>query len=151
MCILSVQTFLPKSCWLLWFECSVHVSDGFPKQMFRWGVGGWGEVHPSFFWIFLNFAKPQRSSYTLNDKVPKKPVSNWLVQIGQAKGRLTLGAKFETLWNDFLSTWSWSQHSKVYWTTNFNQLSHLEKKLWVFETGGVGERERMHFLVDSIL
>ena len=26
-----------------------------------------------------------------------------------------------------------------------------KKKLWAFETVGVGERERMHFLIDSIL
>ena len=32
-----------------------------------------------------------------------------------------------------------------------NQLSPLGKKLWAFETVGVGERERMHFLIDSIL
>ena len=24
---------------------------GFQKK-FRWGVGGWGEFYPSFFWIF---------------------------------------------------------------------------------------------------
>ena len=32
-----------------------------------------------------------------------------------------------------------------------NKLSPLEKKLWAFETVGVGERERMHFHIDSIL
>ena len=71
--------------------------------------------------------------------------------MGQAKGRLTSGAKFETLWNDFLSAWSWNQHSKVYRTTTNNQLSLLEKKLWAFESIGVGEREQMHFLTDSTL
>ena len=37
---------------------------GFPKKKFGWGwVGGWGELYPSFFWIFgffFNFAKPLR-------------------------------------------------------------------------------------------
>ena len=50
--------YIAKSCWLLLFECSVHVSDGFPKKKFGWGVDGWGEVYPSFFGIFFNFAKP---------------------------------------------------------------------------------------------
>ena len=40
---------------------------------------------------------------------------------------------------------------EVYRTTQFNKLSPLEKKLWAFESGGVGEHERMHFLVYSIL
>ena len=70
---------------------------------------------------------------------------------GQAKGRLTLGAKFETLWNDFLSAWSWGQHSKVYRTTKNNQLLLLEKKLWAFESIGVGKREQIHFLTNSTL
>ena len=30
------------------FECSVHV--GFQKKVWM-GVGGWGELYPSFFWI----------------------------------------------------------------------------------------------------
>ena len=30
---------LLKSCWLLRFECSVHVSDGFPKKSLD--GGGW--------------------------------------------------------------------------------------------------------------
>ena len=73
------------------------------------------------------------------------------IHLGQAKGRLTLGAKFETLWNDFLSAWSWGQHSKVYRTTKNNQLLLLEKKLWAFESIGGGEREQMHFLTNSTL
>ena len=36
MCILSVHT---ESCWLLLFECSVHVSDGLPKKSLD--GGGW--------------------------------------------------------------------------------------------------------------
>ena len=28
------------------------MSDGFPKKKFGWGVGGWGELYPSFFGIF---------------------------------------------------------------------------------------------------
>ena len=39
---------------------SVMVSK---KKKFGWGVGGWGELYPSFFWDFwnlFNFAKPLR-------------------------------------------------------------------------------------------
>ena len=36
----SICTYIAKSCWLFLFECSVHVSDGFPKKKFGWGVGG---------------------------------------------------------------------------------------------------------------
>ena len=50
MCILSV--YIAKSCWLLLFECSVHVSNGFPKKKVWMGVGGWGELYPSFFLDF---------------------------------------------------------------------------------------------------
>ena len=32
--------YIAKSCWLLLFECSVHVSDGFPKKEV-WMEGGW--------------------------------------------------------------------------------------------------------------
>ena len=56
MCILSI--YIAKSSWLFSFECSVHVSDGFPKKKFGWGVGGWGELYPSLFWIFFYFSKP---------------------------------------------------------------------------------------------
>ena len=59
------------------------------------------------------------------------------LQKGKAKGRLTLGAKFETLWNDFLSTWSWSQHSKVYWTTKCIKLSTLEKSYGLLKLLGL--------------
>ena len=38
-----------KSCWLLWFECSVDVSDGFQKIKV-WMDGS--ELYPSFLWIF---------------------------------------------------------------------------------------------------
>ena len=34
------------------FECSVHVSDGFPKKKFGRWVGGLGELYSRFFWIF---------------------------------------------------------------------------------------------------
>ena len=46
--------YIAKSCWLLWFECSVHVSDGFPKKKYGWGwMGGVSSIH--FFLNFLNF------------------------------------------------------------------------------------------------
>ena len=38
VCILSV--YIAKSCWLLLFECSVHVSNGFPKNKIWMGVVG---------------------------------------------------------------------------------------------------------------
>ena len=31
---------------------------GFKKKKFGWGVGGWGELHPSLFWIFLTLQTP---------------------------------------------------------------------------------------------
>ena len=40
--VYTVCLYIVKSCWLLWFECSFHVNDGFPKQSLH---GGWvGEV-----------------------------------------------------------------------------------------------------------
>ena len=51
MCILS--EYIAKSCWLLLFECSAHVSDGFAKKVWM-EVGGWGELYPRFL-DFLNF------------------------------------------------------------------------------------------------
>ena len=58
----NMSVYIAKSCWLLWFECSIHVSDGFPKK-FGW-VGGWGELrYPNMFWIFgicLTLQSPQR-------------------------------------------------------------------------------------------
>ena len=41
MCILSVGLYIAKSCWLLLFECSVHVSDGFPEKSLDGGGYGW--------------------------------------------------------------------------------------------------------------
>ena len=42
---------------------------GFKKKKFGWGVGGWGELYPSFFLMleFFNFAKPLSLSYSLPD------------------------------------------------------------------------------------
>ena len=46
--------YIAKSCWLLWFECSVHVSDGFPKQKV---LMGWVGVLSSIqvYFGFLDF------------------------------------------------------------------------------------------------
>ena len=50
VCIL----YIAKSCWLLGFECSVHVSDGFPKKKFGWEwVGGVSSIRVLF--GFLEF------------------------------------------------------------------------------------------------
>ena len=54
MCILSVY-INAKSGWLLWFECSVHVSDGFPKKSLD-GAPGW--VYFGFFEFFLTLQIP---------------------------------------------------------------------------------------------
>ena len=48
------------------FECSVQVSDG-SKKKFGWGVGGWGELYPSFFGIFLTLQSPlERTTHEWN-------------------------------------------------------------------------------------
>ena len=46
MCILFVYTLLKA---VGYYECSAHVSDGFPKKV--WMVGGWGQLNS----IFLGF------------------------------------------------------------------------------------------------
>ena len=46
--------YIAKSCWLLWFECSVHVSDGFPKKEV-WMGGGWVGWALSKFFAFFEF------------------------------------------------------------------------------------------------
>ena len=57
MCILFVY-IVNLSC--LWFECSVHVSDGFPKQSLDGGgLVGWAlSKFILDFWNLFNFAKP---------------------------------------------------------------------------------------------
>ena len=65
MCILSVYTLL-KMVGYYDFECSVHVSDGFPKNKHLMGVrwvGGLSSIQ--FFFGFLEFfifAKPLSSN-----------------------------------------------------------------------------------------
>ena len=56
MCILSVYICIAKSCWLLLFEWSVHVSDGFHKKIGM--VGGWGELYQFIFGIVLTLQIP---------------------------------------------------------------------------------------------
>ena len=56
MCILSVHTLLKVVSYYDFSVLSMSVI-GFKKK-FVWGVGGWGELYPSFFWDFFNFAKP---------------------------------------------------------------------------------------------
>ena len=50
MCILSEYIYIAKSCWLSWFECSVHVSDGFQKKSLDGGgwVGGVSSIQVYF-------------------------------------------------------------------------------------------------------
>ena len=60
--VYSVCTCIAKSCWLLWFECSVHYYYisvmGFNKKKSL--DGGWvgGVSFIQFFWNLFNFAKP---------------------------------------------------------------------------------------------
>ena len=54
--VYSVCICIAKSCWLLWFACSVHVSDGFPTKKTRldWGcVGGVSSIQ--FLFDFFEF------------------------------------------------------------------------------------------------
>ena len=55
MCILSVYTLLKVVGY--YDECSVHVSDVFPKKKFGWGWVSSIQVFLDF-WNYLNFAKP---------------------------------------------------------------------------------------------
>ena len=48
--VCSLYIYIVKSGQLLWFECSVQVSDGFPKKSLDGYV--WGELYQSLFWIF---------------------------------------------------------------------------------------------------
>ena len=50
MCILSVYTSLKVVGYYDLSVLSMSVM-GFKKK-FEWGVGGWGELYPRFFWIF---------------------------------------------------------------------------------------------------
>ena len=63
--------YIAKSCWLLSFECSVHVSDGFTKtKKIGWGwVGGVSSIQ-FYFGIFLNFAKSLILSLLRNCTLP---------------------------------------------------------------------------------
>ena len=61
MSILSV--YIAKSCWLLLFECSVHVSDQWVskiKSFDWWWVGGVSSIQVFFgnFWKFLTLQSP---------------------------------------------------------------------------------------------
>ena len=60
MCILSVYTLLKVVGYYDFSFLSMSVI-GFQKKFGWGGVGGWGELYPSFFlyfWNFFNFAKP---------------------------------------------------------------------------------------------
>ena len=46
MCILSVYTLLKV---VGYYECPVHISDGFQKSLDGVWVGGWGELYPICF------------------------------------------------------------------------------------------------------
>ena len=53
-CILSVYTLLKV---VGYYELSVLSMSvmSFQNKKFGWGVGGWSELYPILFWIFLNF------------------------------------------------------------------------------------------------
>ena len=61
MCILSALC-IAKSYWLLWFECYVHVSDGFPKKSLD-GVGGMSSIQ-IFLGICLTLQSPLVCSFS---------------------------------------------------------------------------------------
>ena len=52
MCILFVYTLLKVVGYYDLSVLSMSVM-GFKKKI--WMVGGWGELYPTFFWIFLEF------------------------------------------------------------------------------------------------
>ena len=53
-CVFYLYICIAKSFWLLWFECSVHMSVmGFHKKTVGWRMGGVSSIQ--FFWDFLNF------------------------------------------------------------------------------------------------
>ena len=53
LCILSVYTLLKVVSYYDLSVLSMSVM-GFQKK-FGWGLGGWGELYPIFFFEFLNF------------------------------------------------------------------------------------------------
>ena len=59
--VFCLYIYIAKSCWLLWLECSVHVSDGFQKKKV-WMGGGWGELYPSLFLEFVELCKAWRTN-----------------------------------------------------------------------------------------
>ena len=61
LCILSVYMIKVVS----YYDLSVLSMSVIGFQKFGWGVGGWGEVYPSFFRIFFTFAKPLNPFYTI--------------------------------------------------------------------------------------
>ena len=60
MCILFAYTLLKV---VSYYDLSVLSMSlmGFQKVWMR--VGGWGELYPILFWIFLNFAKPRTPTH----------------------------------------------------------------------------------------
>ena len=82
--VYSVCIYIAKSCWLLWFECSVHVSDGFPKNKF--GRGRMGVVSSiqvfGIFGICLTLQSPllsaaSNASVCWNYYVPHPTHPDW--------------------------------------------------------------------------
>ena len=59
-CVFYLYICIAKSCWLLWFECSVHMSVMDFQKKTGWMENGWGELYPIFlgFLNFVNFGKP---------------------------------------------------------------------------------------------
>ena len=51
--------YVIKSCDLSVLSLAMSLHDGFPKKKnLDRGVGGWVELYPHFFGIFLTFSKP---------------------------------------------------------------------------------------------
>ena len=53
--------YIAKSCWLLWFKCSVHVKWWVCKK--NWWVGGVSSIQ--VFWEVFNFAKPHTGTFNI--------------------------------------------------------------------------------------
>ena len=102
MCILSV--YIAKTCWLLWFECSVYVSDGFPKKQV-WMEGGWVGWALSNFsldvWNFCNLANP----LNLQQVPPCFPPELWNVHEATVNGAPPTNNSCEG-WNNRFFTFS---------------------------------------------
>ena len=76
--------YIAKSCWLLGFECSVHVSS---KKKFGWRMSGWDELYPIFFGIFGFFLTLQSPLVVLvvQYQMSKQSCHSYIMEIRMEK------------------------------------------------------------------